>query len=329
MVFPLRSRSSAKGLLVAVLGITFYACLSSFLTPTSSSSVSRTDYQKLYLNLLEHKNDDSRSLRARLAQETARADSLALALRLLREEQRPTVATVTAIPNKQQGLAAGEALPALPALPIASKGTAVMKPSAKFVTAPPLPHAEILNTAYSTITWPNLSKTGGIVTQGVLDQLSTYQRTGITGEEGEDYRQRLNYEASHQEHPCGLLPSELAAHKPHEGETTCELASRLGPHLGLKVRDEIRVYTASQNYCDLTSLQHMFIQKSKVRVCLLPKSGSGGVRAFALIEQGIKLHPNIINVPMSDIRSADFVVWLPGSTKIPPRTDDCPPVSSY
>jgi hypothetical protein len=58
----------------------------------------------------------------------------------------------------------------------------------------------------------------------------------------------------------------------------------------------------------------------RVRACLaFGVSHQGGVRAYALIGQGIEQHPNVTMVPLRDVASADLVVWLPGSTKLPPK----------
>eukprot|EP00615_Pteridomonas_danica_P000678 CAMPEP_0114335828 /NCGR_PEP_ID=MMETSP0101-20121206/5309_1 /TAXON_ID=38822 ORGANISM="Pteridomonas danica, Strain PT" /NCGR_SAMPLE_ID=MMETSP0101 /ASSEMBLY_ACC=CAM_ASM_000211 /LENGTH=557 /DNA_ID=CAMNT_0001467565 /DNA_START=442 /DNA_END=2116 /DNA_ORIENTATION=- len=62
----------------------------------------------------------------------------------------------------------------------------------------------------------------------------------------------------------------------------------------------------------------------KWRVCLMPKTERGGVRAFMLLEQGIRLHPNITWVEIGDIKTADWVIWMPGSTKQQQTKDMCP-----
>jgi len=43
------------------------------------------------------------------------------------------------------------------------------------------------------------------------------------------------------------------------------------------------------------------------------------VRAYALIGQGIQRHPNVTMVPLAEVTTADLVVWMPGSTKQPPK----------
>lgn len=53
-------------------------------------------------------------------------------------------------------------------------------------------------------------------------------------------------------------------------------------------------------------------------VCVCVCTLQGGVRAYALIGQGFEKHPNVTMVALSDVRTADLVVWLPGSTKLPP-----------
>jgi hypothetical protein len=148
--------------------------------------------------------------------------------------------------------------------------------------------------------WPNLSETGGFVTQFTLDELTSIQRMEQSTASGATEVE--------EEHPCGLLPSEAASaslswSREESLQTTermCELASRLGPRLD---------------------------SRQTWRVCLLPVSPprARGPRAFHLIEQGLKLHPAVVNVPLKDIRTADFVVWLPGSTTLPPSSVDCPP----
>ena len=44
-----------------------------------------------------------------------------------------------------------------------------------------------------------------------------------------------------------------------------------------------------------------------------------------LLEQGLKRHPNITLVEKAELKSADLVVWMPGSTKLPPDRSECPP----
>ena len=43
------------------------------------------------------------------------------------------------------------------------------------------------------------------------------------------------------------------------------------------------------------------------------------MRAYALIGQGIQKHPNVTMVPLAEVSTADLVVWMPGSTKHPPK----------
>jgi len=82
---------------------------------------------------------------------------------------------------------------------------------------------------------------------------------------------------------------------------------------------------AQKDVCHRADVEPVLQMSQQVRICLMPRTASGGVRAFDLMQQGLARHPRVVSVSLEDIQTADFVVWMPGSTRQPPTPDQCPP----